>query len=176
MSQATNPFGIPGIPGLDTSAGAPNPVMQGLDMLNKVWTNLGTMGTSAPAFGPGFKPEDLDRRITDLKAVENWLRVNQALLQSTIQGLEVQRATFATLQSFVTPPADAAKATGDAAAPMQAWWNMVQDQFSAIAKAAATPPASPAAAASRAKAASAPDAPKPARKTAAKKTPSTGGR
>lgn len=175
MSQAANPFGIPGIPGMDSSSGAANPVLQGLDMLNKVWTNLGTMGTSAPAFGPGFKPEDLDRRITELKAVENWLRVNQALLQSTIQGLEVQRATFATLQSFVTPPAEAGKASNDASAPMQAWWSMVQEQFSAIAKAAATPPAAPAAS-SRSAAADDSTSAKPARKTAAKKTPGTGGR
>lgn len=172
MSQAANPFGIPG---MDSPAGAANPVLQGLDMLNKVWTNLGTMGTSAPAFGPGFKPEDLDRRITELRAVENWLRVNQAMLQSTIQGLEVQRATFATLQSFVTPPAEGAKAPNEAAAPMQAWWNMVQDQFGAIAKAAATPPA--AATASRGAASASTPASKPAaRKAAAKKSPGTGER
>lgn len=169
MSQA-NPFGIPG---MDSPPGTPNPVLQGLDMLNKVWTNLGSMGTAAPAFGPGFKPEDLDRRITELRAVENWLRVNQAMLQSTIQGLEVQRATFATLQSFVTPPGDGATSPNDPAAPMQAWWNMVQDQFSAIAKAASTPPA--AASASRSTASASAEAPKPARKPAAKKTPGSTG-
>jgi hypothetical protein len=175
MSQAANPFGIPG---MDSAGGAANPVLQGLDMLNKVWGNLGTMGAAVPAFGPGFKPEDLDRRITELRAVENWLRVNQAMLQSTIQGLEVQRATIATLQSFVPPPPEGAKAQQDASAPMQAWWNMVQDQFGAIAKAAATPPT---AAANRGAAPPSPPVAAPAaksapRKSAAKKTPGTGER
>lgn len=168
MSQAANPFGIPG---MDSAGGAANPVLQGLDMLNKVWGNLGTMGAAVPAFGPGFKPEDLDRRITELRAVENWLRVNQAMLQSTIQGLEVQRATIATLQSFVPPP-DGAKSQSDASAPMQAWWNMVQEQFGAIAKAAATPSTS----AAPSQAADAPDAKPAARKTAAKKAPGNGER
>lgn len=175
MSQAANPFGIPG---MDSASGAANPVLQGLDMLNKVWGNLGTMGNAVPAFGPGFKPEDLDRRITELRAVENWLRVNQALLQSTIQGLEVQRATIATLQSFVPPPPDGGKASNDASAPMTAWWSMVQDQFSAIAKAAASPQAVPTGAANARPAASAsPAAPKPAaKKAAAKKSPGSGER
>jgi hypothetical protein len=159
MSQAANPFGFPG---MDSAGGAANPVLQGIEMLNKVWGNLGTMGTGVPAFGPGFKPEELDRRITELRAVENWLRVNQAMLQSTIQGLEVQRATIATLQSFAAPQAEGAKGAADASAPMQAWWNMVQDQFSAIAKAAATPSAA---------AGSAAAAPAPADKPAAKKAP-----
>src|SRR5690606_23055250 len=40
-------------------------------------------------------------RISDLRAVENWLRMNLSMLSSTIQGLEVQRATISTLKSFM---------------------------------------------------------------------------
>lgn len=171
MNQANNPFGIPG---LDSAGAGSNPMLQGLDMLNKMWGgNLGTPGTAGvPPFGPGFKPEDLDKRIAELRAVENWLRVNQAMLQSTIQGLEVQRATFATLQSFVTPPAEG-KAGADASAPVQAWWNMVQDQFGRIAQAAAAGTPSPARpAADTAADDSAPV--KAARKTPAKKAAGNG--
>ena len=33
----------------------------------------------------------LDKHITDLKAVEGWLRMNLSMLQMTIQSLEMQR-------------------------------------------------------------------------------------
>src|SRR5690606_40106321 len=45
--------------------------------------------------------EDMDKRIADLRAVENWLRMNLSMLSSTIQGLEVQRSTVATLKTFM---------------------------------------------------------------------------
>jgi hypothetical protein len=54
--------------------------------------------------------EDLERRIGDLRAVENWLRMNLSMLTGTIQGLEVQRSTITTLKSFVTSAASVAAA------------------------------------------------------------------
>ena len=44
--------------------------------------------------------EDLDKRIKDMRAVEQWLKLNLNMLQSAIQALEVQRATLATLRAF----------------------------------------------------------------------------
>jgi len=44
--------------------------------------------------------DELDKRISDLKAVEQWLNVNLSMLRATIQGLEVQRGTIATIKSF----------------------------------------------------------------------------
>ncbi|PYE26173.1 hypothetical protein C7410_10389 [Paraburkholderia silvatlantica] len=44
--------------------------------------------------------EELDKRITDLRAVEQWLKLNLGMLQSAIQALEVQRATLSTLRAF----------------------------------------------------------------------------
>jgi hypothetical protein len=44
--------------------------------------------------------EELDKRITDMRAVEQWLKLNLNMLQSAIQALEVQRATLATLRAF----------------------------------------------------------------------------
>lgn len=44
--------------------------------------------------------EELDKRITDMRAVEQWLKLNLSMLQSAIQALEVQRATLATLRAF----------------------------------------------------------------------------
>ncbi|TDN68335.1 PhaM family polyhydroxyalkanoate granule multifunctional regulatory protein [Paraburkholderia sp. BL10I2N1] len=62
--------------------------------------------------------EELDKRITDMRAVEQWLKLNLNMLQSAIQALEVQRATLATLRAFgafaqtsMSAPAAASAAT-----------------------------------------------------------------
>jgi hypothetical protein len=66
--------------------------------------------------------EELDKRITDMRAVEQWLKLNLNMLQSAIQALEVQRATLATLRAFgafaqssMTQPAAASTAPSPAA-------------------------------------------------------------
>ncbi|RKP49278.1 transcriptional regulator [Trinickia fusca] len=49
---------------------------------------------------PLMNVEELDKRITDMRAVEQWLKLNLNMLQSAIQALEVQRATLSTLRAF----------------------------------------------------------------------------
>ena len=49
---------------------------------------------------PTLDVEELDKRIADLRAVEQWLNLNTNMLRTTIQSLEVQRNTIATLKSF----------------------------------------------------------------------------
>ncbi|WP_027211581.1 PhaM family polyhydroxyalkanoate granule multifunctional regulatory protein [Burkholderia sp. WSM2232] len=68
--------------------------------------------------------EELDKRITDMRAVEQWLKLNLSMLQSAIQALEVQRATLATLRAFgafaqqsMTQPSTAGQAPSPAPAP-----------------------------------------------------------
>ena len=67
-------------------------------------------GGFASAF-PGLDVDELEKRIKDLKSVENWLNLNLNILKSTIQGLEVQHATMMALKSF----GDAVSAAGTAA-------------------------------------------------------------
>ena len=67
-------------------------------------------GAFASAF-PGLDVDELEKRIKDLKSVENWLNLNLNILKSTIQGLEVQHATMMALKSF----GDAVSAAGAAA-------------------------------------------------------------
>jgi hypothetical protein len=59
---------------------------------------------------PGLDTDELEKRIKDLKSVENWLNLNLNVLKSTIQGLEVQHATMMALKSF----GDAVSATAAA--------------------------------------------------------------
>ena len=71
-------------------------------------------GGFASAF-PGLDVEELEKRIKDLKSVENWLNLNLNILKSTIQGLEVQHATMMALKSFGDAVSASASAAADAA-------------------------------------------------------------
>jgi hypothetical protein len=54
-----------------------------------------------PVAASPLTTEDLDKRIADMRAVEGWLRLNLSMLSSSIQALEVQRATLNTLKSYM---------------------------------------------------------------------------
>ncbi|TCF96920.1 transcriptional regulator [Paraburkholderia strydomiana] len=109
-SGSTPPF--PGFPGFPPA-----------EVLEHMWgmmrmSPFGSAFSSAPSgagVGAGMGPslsmmsdmmapltnvEELDKRITDMRAVEQWLKLNLSMLQSAIQALEVQRATLATLRAF----------------------------------------------------------------------------
>ncbi len=87
---------------------------QSLDMFKTMWgqSAAGQAGQfpftadaskAAGGFGaafPGLDIDELEKRIKDLKSVENWLNLNLNILKSTIQGLEVQHATMMALKSF----------------------------------------------------------------------------
>lgn len=73
----------------------------GFDFLQKL-----AQGGKTPMAGwvaPTLDPEALDKRISELKAVQFWLDQNAAALKATIQALEVQKMTLATLKSMNVP-------------------------------------------------------------------------
>ena len=49
---------------------------------------------------PTLNVEELDKRIDELKAVQFWLDQNAMALKATIQALEVQKMTLATLKGM----------------------------------------------------------------------------
>ena len=88
----------------------------GVDFMKKLWGNV-PGNTAVPGFLlPTLDVEELDKRISDLKAAESWLEVNLNLLRATIQGLEVQRHTIAAIRSLgaVTEMPPAPKAASSA--------------------------------------------------------------
>lgn len=117
MSESsTNPFILPGM-GQQSGDLSGNPLLASMEMMRQAWAGLagpGGLVQSLP-MGTPANIEELERRIADLRAVEGWLRMNLSMLGSAIQGLEVQRATIATLRSFVgsLSGTDAAPAPGD---------------------------------------------------------------
>lgn len=82
-----------------------------LAFMKKMWSNMGI--TVPGMIIPTMDPDELEKRIKDLRAVEGWLRMNLNMLTASINTLEVQRATLATLKSFAQA-AKAGSATGGA--------------------------------------------------------------
>lgn len=61
-------------------------------------------GAALPGIGqwvaPTLNPEELDKRIQELRTIQFWLEQNARMLGATIQALEVQKMTLATLQTM----------------------------------------------------------------------------
>ena len=120
-------------------------LVPGFDFLNNLMQ--GAAGQATPAMGqwiaPTLNPDELEKRIGELKTVQFWLEQNARMIGMTVQALEVQRMTLSTLQTMNLPMADLRNALTLPTAP--------------AAPAAATPPPAP----------PAPPPPKPAAPAAA---------
>ena len=93
-----------------TGAGTMNDT---LEFVRNFWGSMKVPGMTMPS----MSPDDLNKQIADLKAVESWLQMNMNMLRGTIQTLEVQSATLTALQSMSE---SFAKATSPAAADSKA--------------------------------------------------------
>lgn len=163
-------------------------LVPGFDFLQGLVKNA---GSSLPGMSqwvaPTLDPEEIEKRIRDLRTVQFWLEQNAKMIGATIQALEVQRMTLSTLKSMNLPldavreslqirPAEPERAPPSKAAPrppktapatdatpavdpMQ-WWGALTQQFTELA--AKTMKELPAGAAPAA------PAPAPARKAAAR--------
>jgi hypothetical protein len=103
VSQDTpNPFALPGMSAAFMNS-PNNPLLTSMDMMRQAMGSMGygAKGSSSDTMVNPMAPEELEKRISDLRTVENWLKLNLSMLSSTIQGMEVQLATVKTLQSFV---------------------------------------------------------------------------
>ena len=82
-----------------------------LAFVKQLWGSMKIPGMAMPS----LSPEDIDKQIADLKAVESWLQVNMNMLCGSIQALEVQSATLTALRSVGESFAKAASGTGSSA-------------------------------------------------------------
>jgi hypothetical protein len=144
------------------SSAAFTKLVPGFDFLQGLVKNA---GAALPNIGqwvaPTLNPEELEKRIEELRTVQFWLEQNARMLGATIQALEVQRMTLSTLktmnvqmgdlrESMKLRPLDpaAAKSVASGAAsksrgarkpppagavdPMQ-WWGALTKQFTQLA-------------------------------------------
>ena len=88
---------------------------------------------------PTTDPAELEKRITDLKTVEQWLDFNLTLLRTTIQGLEIQRGTLLALKAWQSQGSESEATDTASEAPgadANLWWTAMQDQFQQLMQAA----------------------------------------
>jgi hypothetical protein len=97
----------------------------GFDFLQSLAKGAAQSMPQIPSLGswvaPTLSVEELDKRITELKAVQFWLDQNAMALKATVQALEVQKMTLATLKGMNVSMTEVAKAfTPKAAEPAEA--------------------------------------------------------
>jgi hypothetical protein len=79
-------------------------LVPGFEFLQGLVKNAGAAMPAIPGMSqwiaPTLDPEELDKRIGELKTVQFWLEQNARLLGTTIQAMEVQRMTLSTLKTM----------------------------------------------------------------------------
>jgi hypothetical protein len=85
-------------------------MVPGFEFLQNLVKTVGNAIPGVPAMSqwvaPTLDPEELDKRIQELKTVQFWLDQNARLMATTIQALEVQRMTLSTFKSMNMPLSD----------------------------------------------------------------------
>jgi len=72
------------------------PPQDPFEMFRRLW---GPLGVPIPGMAmPTLDPDEVEKRISDLKSVEGWLTMNLNMVKLSIQGLEMQKATLQAMQ------------------------------------------------------------------------------
>ena len=72
------------------------PPQDPFEMFRRLW---GPLGVPIPGMAmPTLDPQEVEKRIADLKSVEGWLTMNLNMVKLSIQGLEVQKAALQAMQ------------------------------------------------------------------------------
>jgi len=66
------------------------------EMFRRLW---GPLGVPVPGMAmPTLDPQEIEKRVQELKSVEMWLSMNLNMLRAAIQGLEMQKAGLSAMQ------------------------------------------------------------------------------
>ena len=72
------------------------PPQDPFELFRRLW---GPLGVPIPGMAmPTLDPQEVEKRIADLKSVEGWLTMNLNMVKLSIQGLEVQKAALQAMQ------------------------------------------------------------------------------
>jgi hypothetical protein len=111
-----------------------------LEFVKNLWGSMNIPGVTVPGMsGSTLSTDELDKKIADLRAVESWLNLNIGMLRGTIQALEVQRGTIATLKSMGESMAQAMGGAGNGDAAMAPFAQFFGQAAQAAAPASAPP-------------------------------------
>jgi hypothetical protein len=77
------------------------PPQDPFEMFRRLW---GPLGVPLPGLAvPTFDPQEVEKRIAELRSVETWLNMNLNMLKFAIQGLELQRAALQAMKTATEP-------------------------------------------------------------------------
>jgi len=106
------------------------------EMFRRLW---GPLGLPVPGMAmPTLDPQEVDKRLADLRSIETWLSMNLNMVRLSIQGLEVQKSALLAMRAAAgtgategkTGAATGAGGTGDAN-PLFWPWSIVQQAMAA---------------------------------------------
>jgi len=82
-----------------SDAGSRNsPPQDPFEMFRRLW---GPLGVPVPGMSmPTLDPQEIDKRVQELKSVEMWLSMNLNMLRAAIQALEMQKAGLQQMQGM----------------------------------------------------------------------------
>ena len=93
------------------------------EFMKSLWGPMGL--PMAAMIAPTLNPSEIERRIAELKSVENWLNMNLNILRMTVQALETQKSGLAAMQDAAkagnAQDAGGASADNPAEALAEAW-------------------------------------------------------
>jgi hypothetical protein len=100
MQRMWNPFGIP-MPGFGAPAQPdPSGAVPGMPFPNPA------------AMFAALDPVEIERKIGELRIIENWLAMSINLMQMSIKTLELQKASLEALRAAATPQPDPSNRRG----------------------------------------------------------------
>ena len=77
------------------------PPQDPFELFRRLW---GPLGVPLPGMAmPTLDPNEVDKRIAELRSVEGWLNMNLTRVRFSIQGLEVQRAALQAMKAATDP-------------------------------------------------------------------------
>ena len=96
MQRMWNPLGIP-IPGFAAPAAPVAPAAAGMPFPHPA------------AMFAALDPAEIDRKIAELKVIENWLTMSVNMMQMSIKTMELQKASLEALRAGQMPAQEPAK-------------------------------------------------------------------
>ena len=77
------------------------PPQDPFEMFRRLW---GPLGVPLPGLAvPTFDPQEVEKRIAELRSVEAWLNMNLNMLKFSIQALELQRVALQAMKTATEP-------------------------------------------------------------------------
>ena len=98
MSPNLNPNLLSPFAAFGQFPGFPN--LPAMPDLNAGLASNPLLASMAQFMQPTLDPAELEKRLTELKTVAQWMEMNLGMLKNGIQALEIQKATLAAMQQF----------------------------------------------------------------------------